>query len=74
MKTFREILEFKRYGDYKIISDAVGCSIRHVRAVIREERKDKYRIQEAFSNLIEQRAKLESSNLLGRRSQNNKNG
>ena len=60
MKTFKEILELKRYGDYAIISNGVGCSIRNVRAVIRKERKDKYRIQEAFSNLIETREKLES--------------
>jgi len=45
---------------YLIIANAVGCSIRNVRAVIRKERKDKYRIQEAFTRLIEQREKLES--------------
>jgi len=70
MKTFKEILELKRYGDYAIISisKAVGCSIRNVRAVIRKERKDKYRIQEAFSNLIETREKLESDLLKNKNS------
>ena len=60
MKTFEEIRKLKRYGDYLIIANAVGCSIRNVRAVIRKERKDRYRIQEAFTRLIEQREKLES--------------
>ena len=68
MKTFKEILDLKRYGDYAIISKAVGCSIRNVRAVIRKERKDKYRIQEAFSNLIETREKLESDLLKSKNS------
>lgn len=58
MKTFKEIKQSVRRGDYLTAAEIIGISAELVRHVVNGIREDHHNIQKTLSELIEQREKL----------------
>lgn len=58
LKTFTEIKNTAKYGDYQRVAYICDCSVVTVRKVVDKERKDNFKIQYAFSKLFLERELL----------------
>jgi L-ascorbate metabolism protein UlaG (beta-lactamase superfamily) len=58
MKSWEQIKNEAQRGDWERVAEIAGCSRKLVELVARGERKDHYKLQEIFTQLIESRESL----------------